>query len=123
MNKSQHMHNLAEKEEVLESHVKRALVACRDAILAEHLTAGVVLYGSHARGQAGHESDMDLLILLNEDVTARKKRLIHDKIYEIGLREDLAISAIVRSYDAWNSPISQATPFYNAIQREGIKVA
>jgi len=117
------MRNLTEKEKLLESHIRQILFVCRDVIRADYPTAGIVLYGSHARGQAGSESDMDLLILLNEDVTARKKRLIHDKLYEIGLREDLVISAIVRSYDAWNSPISQATPFYNAIQREGIKVA
>ena len=116
------MRNLAEKEEPLESHVKEALSACRDVIRANYPTAGIVLYGSQARGQAGPESDIDLLILLNEDVTTAKKQIIHDMLYEIGLAADLVISVIIRSYDIWNSPISQATPLYRVIGQEGIQV-
>lgn len=116
------MHNLAEKEKLLESRVKRILLACRDAIHANYPTAGIVLYGSQARGQADPESDMDLLVLLNDQVTAAKKRTIRDMLYEISLAQDVVISTIVRSYDTWNSPISQAMPLYKAIQREGIQV-
>lgn len=116
------MHNLAEKEKLLESRVKRILLACRDATHANYPTAGIVLYGSQARGQAAPESDMDLLVLLNDQVTAAKKRTIRDMLYEISLAQDVVISTIVRSYDTWNSPISQAMPLYKAIQREGIQV-
>ncbi len=116
------MHNLAEKEKLLESRVKRILLACRDAIHANYPTAGIVLYGSQARGQAAPESDMDLLVLLNDQVTAAKKRTIRDMLYEISLAQDVVISTIVRSYDTWNSPISQTMPLYKAIQREGIQV-
>jgi len=67
------LRNLAEKDKLLESHVKRIVLACRDAIRAHYPTATIVLYGSQARCQAGPESDMDLLVLLNEDATAAKK--------------------------------------------------
>jgi len=97
------------------------LWTCRDAIRANYPTARIVLYGSQAHGQAGPESDLDLLVLLDE-VTAAKKRLIRDTLYEVGLAEDLVISAIVRSYQAWNSSISKATPLYRVIQQEGIQV-
>ncbi|MFQ6034328.1 MAG: nucleotidyltransferase domain-containing protein [Sedimentisphaerales bacterium] len=114
------MRNLA--EEVLAPQTKRILFACRDAIRANYPTARIVLYGSQARGQAGPESDVDLLVLLDE-VTAAKKRAIRDTLYEVGLAEDSVISAIVRSYQAWNSSISQATSLYRVIQQEGIQVA
>ena len=107
---------------MLERHVKNIIIACRDAIRTNYPTAGIVLYGSYARGQAGAESDVDLLVLLNEDVTAAKKRIIRDTLYEIGLAADLVISTIVRSYDTWNSPISKATPHYKIIHQEGIQV-
>jgi len=117
------MYNLAEKEAMLERHVKKIILACRDAIRTNYPTAGIVLYGSYARGHAGAESDVDLLVLLNEEVTATKKRIVHDMLYEIGLAADLVISTIIRSYDVWHSPISKATPFYKAVQQEGIQVA
>jgi len=115
------MRNLA--EEVLEPQTKRILFVCRDAIRANYPTARIVLYGSQARGQAGPESDVDLLVLLDEEITAAKKRVIRDTLYEVGLAKDLVISVIVRSYQAWNSSISQATPLYRVIQQEGIQVA
>jgi len=117
------MHNLAEKGELLEPRVKRILLACCDAVRARYPATGIVLYGSQARGQADPESDVDLLILLDEDVTAAKKRTIRDALYEIGLAEDFVISAIIRNYDTWNSPISQATGLYRIIHQEGIQVA
>ena len=116
------MRNLAEKEKLLGSHVKQILLACRHAVRASYPTAEIVLYGSQARGQAGPESDMYLLVLLNENVTAAKKRIIHDMLYEISLAEDLVISVIIRSYNTWNSPISQAMPLYRIIHQEGIQV-
>ena len=82
-----------------------------------------MLYGSQARNQAGPESDIDLLVLLNEDVTAANKRIIRDMLYDISLAEDSVISTIVRSYDTWNTPISKATLLYRIIQQEGIQVA
>ena len=117
------MHDLADKEKLLESHAKEILLRCRDAIRAKYPHAEIVLYGSQARGQTGPESDMDLLVLLDEDVTTAKKRIIHDMLYDIGLAQDLVISTIVRSYDKWNSSISQATPLYRTINQEGIRLA
>ena len=111
-----------QRENVLGSRVKRILLACRDAVRASYPSATVVLYGSQARGQAGPESDVDLLVLLNEDVTPEKKRVVRGALYEIGLMEDLVITAIVRSHKAWNSPISQVTPLYKAIDQEGIEL-
>ncbi len=116
------MHNLAQKQTVLKPHVKRVLLACRDAIRANYPTAEIVLYGSQACGRAGPESDMDLLILFKEDLTPGKKRIIRDMLYDIALAEDVVISAIIRSYDTWYSPISKATPLYRIIHQEGIQV-
>jgi len=52
------MRNLAEEENVLESHVKQVLLACRDVIRAKFPTATIVLYGSQARGHGDPESEI-----------------------------------------------------------------
>ena len=98
------MYNLAEKEKFLEPHIKQIILACRDVIRANYPTAGIVLYGSQARKQAGPESDIDLLVLLKENVTAAKKRIIRDMLYDISLAEDSVISTIIRIPAAIGQP-------------------
>ncbi len=90
---------------------------------SDYPSAEIILYGSHARGQAQAESDVDLLVLLDEEVLAETKRHIHDLLYDIALAEDVVISSIIVSNRKWNLPLSQATPLYQIIQKEGIKVA
>ncbi len=117
------MYNLSEKEPALHTQIKNLLLQCGGAVHSDFPNAEIILYGSQARGQAQFESDVDLLVLLDEDVPAETKKRIHDLLYDIALAEDVVISAIITSNHKWNLPICQATPLYRTIQREGIKVA
>jgi len=45
------------------------LKRCRDAVQAIDVTAEIILYGSRSRGDATLESDYDLLILTDGEVT------------------------------------------------------
>ena len=117
------MYSIAEKEEMLDKHMRDVLLRCRDVIGSEYPTAEIILYGSRARGDVRPDSDVDLLVLLDAEVPAEMKRRIHDILYDIALMEDVVISFIIKSVNKWDSPISRATPLYQVIQREGIKVA
>ena len=116
------MNSTANLNKILDEHTKDVLLACRDAICQKYPKAHIVLYGSRARGQAGPESDMDLLVLINQEVTSEITRSIRDMLYEIGLQNDLVVSVIVRSFDVWNSPIWQATALCKEVEREGIEL-
>ncbi len=116
------MNSVTNLNKILDKHTKKALLACRDVVCQHYPDANIVLYGSRARGQAGPESDLDLLVLLNQEVTSEITRSIRDMLYEIGLQNDLVISVIVRSLDVWNSPIWQASSLHKEIDREGIEV-
>lgn len=117
------MYSLTQKEKTLDAHIKKLLLQCRDVVNSEYPNAQIILYGSQATGRAGPDSDVDLLVLLDEPLPADKKRHIHDLLYDIALGEDVVISAIIKSINKWNLPVSQATPLYQIIQKEGIKVA
>jgi predicted nucleotidyltransferase len=117
------MYSLAEKERILDKHTMDVLSRCRDAVNSDYPNAHIILYGSQATGRAAPDSDVDLLVLLDEDISTPIRRHIHDMLYDIALWEDVVISVIIKETDKWNLPISKATPLYQNIQKEGIKVA
>lgn len=116
------MYGIQDKKTQLTEAVRTLLLRCAQAVQEEDPAARVILYGSQARGEATAESDVDILVLLSEEVSSRERSRIHDRLYEIGLDCDLAISAIIKSVPNWEQPISRATPLYRAIQEEGILV-
>ena len=52
----------------------------------------VILFGSWARGTAGPDSDVDLLVVLENAVPKREKRVeIREALHGIGVAKDIAV--------------------------------
>ncbi|MDD4970415.1 MAG: nucleotidyltransferase domain-containing protein [Paludibacter sp.] len=94
----------------------------REIIHKEAPSAKVILYGSEARGDAGKDSDIDLLILVDSDkVTLEDETKIMYPIYELELKTGVLISPMVVSKKEWeNRPFK--TPFYINVMNEGIEL-
>ncbi|GGA92327.1 nucleotidyltransferase domain-containing protein [Puia dinghuensis] len=92
----------------------------KESVKASDPTAKLVLYGSYARGENREDSDVDLLILLDDDtITGPKERSITNPLYDIEFETGKLISPLVLSKKAWESK-HKITPFYKNIAREGI---
>lgn len=52
-----------------------APAALLDAVIAYFNPRRVILFGSHARGDAGPDSDYDLLVIVDDDTPQEKLRL------------------------------------------------
>ena len=98
----------AERERVVEGYVKR--------ILAAGMPEAIVLLGSSARGNAGPESDVDLLVI-EETRLPRTRRA---RRYQLALRpRPLAVDVLVRTRDEVARDVRAGVPFMVDAVREG----
>ena len=85
-------------------------------------TATAILYGSEARGDARHDSDIDVLILLDGDHISLKREMeVTGTLNEIEWQTGVLVSPTVMLRKQWeNMPFK--TPFYINVMNEGIRL-
>lgn len=81
----------------------------------------MVLFGSHARGEAGIDSDVDLLVVLPDEIaTLQTEDRVRDAIYDFSLKSDYIFSVMVVS----ESQAEDMSGFmvFAQIEREGVVI-
>jgi predicted nucleotidyltransferase len=99
---------------------KALLIRCRNAIKDIDPSVEVILYGSRARDDAGPESDYDLLILTDGQVTLKREDDFRRQLFPIELETGAVLTVIMINKKDWNSSLYDAIPLYQNIKREGI---
>lgn len=100
---------------------KEILAEIKKAVLTIEPDADIVLFGSLARGTASKHSDIDLLILLNKELSFDEKMEISGSIYDIELEHSKIISPIIVSRKVWEDQRLKS-PFYHEVKLEGIRL-
>jgi len=89
---------LAELKQALQGHYGDRLVK-------------LILYGSHARGEATEDSDVDVLVVLKEMCPGGASREIDatcDMVYELNVKYGVLLTLLpitVEKYENYNSPL------------------
>lgn len=92
----------------------------RERILKKNLQATIILFGSHAKGNANGDSDWDILILLKGFNMSREvEKEYREELFEVELEVGEPVSTFVFSEKEWELKYS-ATPFYQNIKEHGI---
>ena len=84
--------------------------------------AEIILYGSHARGDAVPESDWDFLVIVDGVASDERTDRIRHRLYEIEWESGEVLSSIVRTREEWNSNLYQVLPIHQRIDQEGIRL-
>lgn len=89
--------------------------------ILENNVKKVILYGSYARGDYEKNSDLDIMILtdLSDEEIVNIRTQIWDIAYDIGLKNDIIISSLIKNINDYNYWLD-TLPFYMNVQKEGV---
>jgi len=86
----------------------------------EEKIRGIILYGSHARGEATNDSDIDILVLIDDSLDPFEvRKSLSDLLFDILLEHGELISVVVLPEGFFKE---YNYPFMINVKREGIRV-
>lgn len=106
----------------LPQQLRKALQEAQKRIPAEFAVDRIVLFGSVVRGEEDEESDVDLLIVLQEPPDHRMRNRISRLILDINLEYDTNLSGLVVDQKAWDAGLLTVLPIHEEIKEEGIRL-
>jgi predicted nucleotidyltransferase len=99
---------------------KALLDRSRQAIRRIVPDAGIVLYGSRARGEANEYSDYDILVLVDQPVSIALKDQILSGIYPLELETGAMLTLVTYNRLQWESLPYKEMPFHKNVERDGV---
>lgn len=83
--------------------------------------AKIVLFGSYARGDFDDESDIDILVLIEDDEPEKYSDEIVDFEVDLTIKYGVLPSIILRNIDYF-SENKEIIPFYRNVEKEGVEI-
>ena len=104
---------------------KNALIEDFNQLMVKHYAdrlAKIILYGSYARGDFHEESDIDFLVLLNDNEVSVKSEIgaTNDELFDLSMKHNfIPISSYTISENNFNS---SNKALFRFIKKEGITI-
>ncbi len=100
----------------------KALQEAPKRIGAEFAVDRIVLFGSVVRGEEDEESDVDLLIVLQDPPNHQVRNSISRLLLDINLQYDTNLSGLVVDRKAWDEGQLTVLPIHEEIKEEGMRL-
>lgn len=81
----------------------------------------MLIYGSKARGNAGSDSDLDVLLVVKNEAD-RLRRSLRDLGYRLAVVSDTLPSIFAYTEAEWEDRRRRGFPFQTAVEHDGISV-
>ena len=105
----------------LKENEEMAIRSLKEALSRRFNLIDLCVFGSKVRGEDSPESDIDVMVVLDECSPDIKSK-IYDIVFEINLENDTFISTTIFSKkEIEDGPMSES-PIYKAILREGAHI-
>jgi len=99
---------------------KKILLKIKQLVSLSEPSATIILFGSQARGQSNNQSDIDILILVDNDkITYAEEQRIKYPLYDLEFQTGKVISPVIFSRKDWETRHT-ITPFYKNIKKDGV---
>ena len=91
------------------------------ALLSPHVGLHkLILFGSRARGDADPDSDLDVLVVLDNRPTDRERDIISDCAWEAGFEYGIVVVPVVFTRTEWENSPERYSLLARAVEREGV---
>ena len=102
--------------------VEKKIVATFALLVKEKLSVHrIELFGSRARGDADPDSDMDVLVIVN-DISPEVEDYISDCAWEAGFKHGIVIVPVIFTRNEWENGPERFSLLAEAIRAEGIRL-
>lgn len=80
----------------------------------------MILFGSRARGDADPESDMDVLVVLENAASDENEEYVSDCAWQVSLEHGIVVASLVFSRHEWEQGPERHSLLAQAIRSEGV---
>lgn len=103
------------------NETEKLVLARFKALLLEQLCLHkLILFGSRARGEADPESDMDVVVIIEDDLTDAVKNYISECAWEAGFEQGIVVVPISFTREEWEYGPERHSLLAQAVKAEGI---
>ena len=105
----------------LNENEQAALREFKDRLQRDFRLVEMRLFGSRAREEGDEASDLDVLVILEQDGWDIDMA-IYDICFDLNLKYDVVLTCVIYSREEFGSGFTRATGFYKEIERDGIRL-